>query len=192
MNLRREVSKALVARGFERDGRSHRLRLSDGFSFYVDTGPLGRQSDISPEIGIRHDEVERIACELEGLEYDEWVGTVGANVGYVNGDGYRTWEGIESKEEVLRELDKAMDRLRPYLRLDRLLDAWPAIRMQDDPVRTPRQLAIMLLTGVDRAIILQRLDHERPLWFKLGNDFVELFQRIEAGVHRHLAARANK
>jgi hypothetical protein len=189
MNLRREISKALMARGFERNGRAHRLRLSDGFSFVVDTGPLGKDSDIAPWVMIRNDEVDRLESELSNLEYDGWGGHIGANVGCLNGNGYQTWENPVDKEEVLRAIDQAMDRLRPYLGLDRMADAWNAFRIPDEPIRIFREIPIMLLRGADDAAILRKLDEARPIHCKHGGPVTEQFLRFEARVRRRLAER---
>ncbi len=88
MNLRREVSKALVKQGFRRNGRMHLLPLDKEYSFWVDTDPLERRPDISPFVGIRHNGVEGLTAEFLGLSKDDWVGTIGANVGYVLHNGY--------------------------------------------------------------------------------------------------------
>lgn len=83
MTLRKEVSNALVVAGYKRSGRMHQIRTDEEFSLWVDTGPLETREDIAPFIGIRHEPTQQLRARLKGHANDPWVGTVGANVGYV-------------------------------------------------------------------------------------------------------------
>jgi len=69
-NLRRQVSEALVERGYSRDGRMHLLKLTSELSWVVDTGPLGKGADISPFVGIRHEALEQLVFRLLDLPLD--------------------------------------------------------------------------------------------------------------------------
>ena len=159
MNLRREVSNALVGRGFRRRDRIHLLRIDASFSLGVDTGPLGKRSDIAPFVGIRHDGVETLLSELLDLAPDDWVGTVAANVGYVLGKGYQRWEPPTQAEHVLEAIEIALDRLRPLLSLEKLPEAW-SIEGARGPLWRYREI-IVLLTRGQVADSLMRLEAAR-------------------------------
>jgi hypothetical protein len=131
MNLRKEVSARLIERGFRQDGRTHLLRVSGEFSLGVDTGPLGARTDIAPLAGIRHAPTESLLGKLLDLPGDEWVLTVAANVGYVLGGRYLAWQPPTPPEEVLERIDAALERLRSFLSLDRLPEAWKLQGTQD-------------------------------------------------------------
>jgi hypothetical protein len=184
MNLRREVSNALVARGFRREGRMHLLRVDENFSLWVDTGPLGERSDIAPFVGVRHDGVEQQVSELLGLSADDWVGTVGANVGYVLGDEYKSWEPPRELEEVLRTIDSALERLRPLLSLDKLPRAWE-IKGAKDPSWRYREIVILLLRG-ERQSALDRLDAARAEMCQQKDEICEQFQAFAQRVQARL------
>jgi hypothetical protein len=122
--LRNDVSKSLVAEGYKRNGRLHQLRYDDDFAFWVDTGLLGKRTDIAPFVGIRHEPTQRLRAELRRSQDDRWVGTVGANVGYVLGIGYRSWEQPAVASDVMPVLHSAVDRLRAFLNVETLPNAW--------------------------------------------------------------------
>jgi hypothetical protein len=124
MNLRREVSNGLVARGFRRQGRVHSLRVNEQFSLWVDTGPLNRRPDIAPFVGIRHEQVELLCAELLDLPSDEWTGTVGANVGYVLSGEYKWWQPPAQAVEVISAIEESLERLKLFLSLERLPEVW--------------------------------------------------------------------
>lgn len=124
MSLRKAVSRALVVRGYERDGRTHLKAVGDGVHVYVDTGPVGRQTDIAPYVGLRHDAVSDLVSDLLELPRDRFVGTVGANVGYVLGRGYAAWYDPGDADAVLAAIDQAEITLLDYVPLHRLPDAW--------------------------------------------------------------------
>src|ERR1700704_1982432 len=67
LNLRREVTSALVADGFVRGKRVHVKRVDDEWSLLVDTGEIGKKQGIAPVIGIRHDRGERRLRERRDL-----------------------------------------------------------------------------------------------------------------------------
>jgi hypothetical protein len=71
MNLRKETSRALVDRGYRRDGRIHLLSVDPEFSLWVDTGPLGPRVDIAPFVGLRHEAVENLAEAKAKKSLDE-------------------------------------------------------------------------------------------------------------------------
>jgi hypothetical protein len=123
-NLRRDVSDALIARGFTRSDRVHTLAAGDAFSLWVDTGPIGSSVDVAPFIGLRHDGVESLRATLLGTVAMETAGTVGANVGYVLGLGYRSWAPPTSVAEVMGTIEAGLDRLRDFMSLEKLIAAW--------------------------------------------------------------------
>src|SRR5262249_40890448 len=144
MNLRKEVSNALVARGFRRDDRVHTLRVDKDFSFLVDTGPLGKKTDIAPFVGIRHDQVQKLESELIGLNNSDSVATVSANVGYVLGQGYRWWSPPSRSAEVIQAIDAALERFRRMLSLEKLLEAW-SIEGTTAPGWRYNQISVLML-----------------------------------------------
>jgi len=123
-NLRRAVSDELVKSGFDRIERVLMLPVNNDFSLWVDTGPLGSRADIAPFIGIRHEGVENLRARLLGTTSLSTAGTVGANVGYVLGVGYRSWEAPSSASEVVTMINTGLDRLRGYTSLKKLVAAW--------------------------------------------------------------------
>jgi hypothetical protein len=85
---KRNSAKAwFTSRG--RNGRGHRLRVDADFSWCVDTGIIGNNTDIAPFVGIRSDAIEAARADLMALPRDEWVATVIGNVGYVLGGEYK-------------------------------------------------------------------------------------------------------
>jgi len=182
MNLRKDVSKALVARGFHLwEGRSHLIRVDADFSLGVDTGPLGKRSDIAPYVGIRHDGVQQLRADLMGSSANERTGTVGANVGYVLGEEYRRWEPPSTHEEVLRVIDLALGRLRQYLSLDRLPEAWK-IRGTNTPGWRYNEIAALLLKG-DHQAVLERLEAARAEYCAYEDGVCEQFRAFEQRVN---------
>jgi hypothetical protein len=124
MNLRNSVSRALVATGYRRNGRLHQLRLNEDFSFWVDTGPLGTRPDIAPFVGIRHDPTQQLRSRLRQNSDDPWVGTVGANVGYVLQLGYKSWEPPSETADVMSSICSATERLTDFLNVNTLPNVW--------------------------------------------------------------------
>ncbi len=174
MNLRKEVSNALVSRGFRRNGRMHMLRVDGDFSFWVDTGPLGQRVDIAPFVGIRHDRVEQLKAELMHLPQDDWVGTVGANVGYALGQQYKWWEAPAQCDEVMNTIELALEGLRPFLSLSKLPEAW-AIQGARTPGWRYRDIVVSVLTG-DSAGVLSRLESAREAFCQQEGEICEQFR----------------
>ena len=177
MNLSRKVSNALVARGYRRYDRNHLFRVDQDWSFCVDTGPLGKQSDIHPFVGIRHDGVETILAELMALPAYDWTGTVGANVGYILGFGYIWWKPPSQPEEVLRAIDHAIERLRPFLNLERLPELWNTPGTKE-PAWRFKEMVILLLLG-KREALFERLDAARAVECKNEDEICEQFRSFE-------------
>lgn len=123
-DLRRDVSEALIAAGFRRVDRVHTISLPDGFALWVDTGPIGSRPDVAPFVGIRHQGVEELRAALLNTNVVPSAGTVGANVGYVLGIGYRSWEPPSETHEVLPVINAALEKLRGFATLDGLVNAW--------------------------------------------------------------------
>jgi len=178
VNLRGEVSKALVNRGFRRDGRTHLLRVDKEFSLGVDTGPLGKRSDIAPFVGIRNDKVECLLTTLLDVPEDEWSWTVGANVGYVLGDGYQWWEPPAPPEDALRSIDAALTRLEEFLSLSELPKLWEEIQGTRDPSWRYRQIIILFLQG-KRDMGLQALEESRQEFCKNEDEICDQFRGFE-------------
>jgi hypothetical protein len=162
-NLRWEVTNALVAEGFRRGRRVHRKPIDEEWSLLVDTGVIGKESDIAPAAGLRSEQVERLLRELCALPSGgDPSGTVGANVGYIVDGEYRSWLRLPggspvTVEEVVGTIHAALDRLARYANLDRLDAAWaelPDTRL--DPSTPYRRVIVRFLLddrpGVDREL----------------------------------------
>jgi hypothetical protein len=180
MSLRKQVSKALVARGFRRDGRRHLKRLDDEFSFAVDTGLLNDKPDIAPLVGIRSDSVERRLMQYLELPADEWIATVGANVGYVLGQGYRVWMPPSTADEVLASIDQGLERLRPFLSLEKMPEVWDLTGIRD-PAWRYREMVMLLLRGV-RDAIPARLEAAREDFCKFQDEVCEQFEQFARNI----------
>jgi hypothetical protein len=184
-NLRRQVSDMLVDKGFRRNDRSHMLRLDEEFSFAVDTGPLGKRADIAPFVGVRHDSAERLLGELMELPDDPWLGTIGANVGYVLGRGYLWWEPPAEAPEVVAVIEEGLARLRPFLTLDKLTHLWELTDVRD-PAWRYREIAILILRG-EKHSVLGRLEEARKEFCKQRDEICEQFEGFEKNVRDRLA-----
>lgn len=174
INLRRDVSSALVADGFVRGKRIHIKRIDADWSLLVDTGAIfqgtiGQSKDIAPGVGLRHDRVEQLLQQLCGLPPSADSGTVWANAGYIVDGTYRAWlppfaPGMPpvTVEEVVAVIRAALTRLSGYLDLARVPAAWEDIReTQADPACAYRRVVVQLLlrdpAGVQRE--LARAEH---------------------------------
>ena len=187
VNLRRAVSDSLVERGFHRSGRTVVQRLGDEWSFWVDTGPLGKSADITPFVGIRNDRVEELFACLLGVPHDKYVGTVGANVGYLIDGQVITWVEPTPADEVVRAIERALERLRPYLSLDRLPQAWE-LKGASDPGKLYRLVVIALLRG-DRESAMQALENARKVFCKVENAVCDQFRDFEARALQYLSGQ---
>jgi len=154
--LRKQVSDALCAQGYRRRGRAHLLRVDDDFSFCVDTGIPGPRTDIAPYVGIRSELVESTRSELMALEHDEWVGTAGANVGYILEGEYRYWDTGTSAQLVLDRISSALDKFRPFMSLATLHQAFSFRGAAENP-GTPYALVVIALLNGDTDLVAGRL-----------------------------------
>lgn len=184
MNLRREVSKELMKRGFRRDGRTHLRRVDEEFSVGVDTGPLEKRADIAPFVGIRHDGVETLLAELADIPADDWVFSVGANVGYVLGGEYLAWEPPSQVREVVEVIDSALGHLHSFLSLECLPKAW-SIKGAKDPMWRYREMILLLLRGEKLAIGEKFLDARRELC-KREDEICEQYRGFERRLQERL------
>jgi hypothetical protein len=180
MNLRRKVSDGLVMRGFRRMGRMHLLRADKDWSYWVDTGPIGKQPDISPFVGIRHDDIERLFLELLHLPRDQIVGTLGANVGYILDGKYRFWSSADKFDEVLQAIEMALERLRPFMTLNTISEGW-RIEGTQTPGWQYREIIVLLLNG-EKQLMLDRLRAARTELCRYNDALCEEFIRFEQTV----------
>lgn len=119
MNLRREVVSSLTDRGYLRKDRTHFLPIDEERSWVVDTGPLdSHRTDIAPFVGIRHESLEKLMSELLDVPHNGVNASVGANVGYVLGVGYKTYKSPTAVANVLNAIDAAQERLRQHLGIE--------------------------------------------------------------------------
>lgn len=184
MNLRRDVSNALVALGYRRHERMHHLRLSESFSFWVDTGPITGGPDIAPFVGLRSVEVEDLVSKLMNLSSDEWVGTLGANVGYVLGGDYRSWQSPGDAPEVIAGINQALERLRPHAHLTSLGRAWDIVG-REDPSYWYRALAVACLTEQAPDEINRLTDTARSDLCATDDEVCEQFREFESRFVRY-------
>jgi hypothetical protein len=186
MNLRKGVSTALVKAGYRRDDRMHHLAIAPGVSFWVDTGPLGKRDDIAPAVGLRHDEIEHLLADLMELPRDEWVGTAGANVGYVLGQQYRHWQSPSTVSEVIETIEAAKARLTALGRVEQLPDVWQIVG-RDDPWWRYREIVALFLAG-DRESISGRLAEASKVFCKRQDEICEQFATFSRQLTARLAA----
>lgn len=114
LSLRRSVSDLLVDRGLDRSGRTLRRPLAAEFHLIVDTGPLTGGPDVSPWVGLQYTAAARIQAALLELAFDDFVATVGANIGVVLQRDYLSWQSLDDVAEVLDTIDAGADRLREF------------------------------------------------------------------------------
>lgn len=169
MNLRSEVSRALIASGFTRTDRMHMRRVTLDWSFWVDTGPIGRRCDIAPRVGIRHDGIERKFAELMNVPADNMVGTIGTNIGYIRGQGYQTWEPPSEPNEVMAAITEALELFRPFLDLQKVHELWK-IEGTQDPLWRYREIILFYIRG-EECVLLDKLQQARTI-FCARNDAV--------------------
>ena len=184
MNLRQEVSKILVGRGFRRKDRMHLLQVDKDFYYWVDTGPLEKRSDIAPFVGIRHDGVETLFAEFLGVPKDDSSGTVGANVGYVLQEGYLSWGPSSEPKEVLNKIDEALERYKPFISLGKLMGAWDVAAIAD-PNRPYREIVILVIQE-DYEGALNRLEAARKIFCKEADEICEQFKGFEERVLNYM------
>lgn len=189
-NLRKAVSDGLVRSGFVRTDRVHVKNVDDEFSLWVDTGPLGNRSDIAPFVGIRHHPTEDLRARLMGSEPHTTSGTVGANVGYVLGQGYQWWEPPVEPEEVLTAINAALDTLRPLLSIDRLSVVWE-IEGARRPGWQYSQIALELIRG-DREAVNRCLLAAQDDLCKRDDEVCEQFRAFAKRVTQLLEAQADR
>ena len=176
-NLRSEVSDKLVERGFRRVDRMHLLRVDKDWSFWVDTGPIGKSADISPFVGIRHDGLEVMRSELMGLPHDESVGSLGANAGYILNEGYRHWKAESKSVEVLGCIDRALDRLKPLMDLKKINEGWK-IQGATTPGWQYSEIIVYYLLGQE-GLVLEKLRMAQAVFCKRDDGVCEQFKSFE-------------
>jgi hypothetical protein len=189
-NLRSEVSDTLVRRGFRRFDRMHLLRVDKDWSFWVDTGPIGKSADISPFVGIRHDGLEVVRSELMGLPHDESVGSLGANAGYILNEGYRHWKAESKSEEVLGCMDKALERLKPLMNLKKINEGWK-IQGATTPGWQYREIIVFYLLGQE-SLVLEKLRMAHAVLCKRDDNLCKEFKGFEQRLLKKLNPQTNQ
>lgn len=189
LNLRREVTDALVAEGFKRGKRVHLKRVDDDWNLLVDTGDVGKRQGITPWVGIQSRTVERLLQELLDLPAYAFSGTVAANVGYIVDGAFRQWmppivPGMPevSVDEVLDLIRAGLDRLSGYCRLDRLPAAWEAMpQTQSDPSCAYRRVLVQLLLG-DAGGVERELGRAEAEYCRRDDEICATFRRFRESV----------
>lgn len=186
MNLRKAVSKALEDRGFSRDGRQHIQNIKEGVAFWVDTGPLNNRADIAPYVGVRHDLVEELYTRFLGLAQNPFVGTVGANVGYILDLGYKAWHPPAQVPEVLDTIEDALNIFRRFTCLEELPGAW-SIKGTQAPGWRFRLVVSWALLG-DREKVEEALEVARTKACRYEDKEAVQFRKFEAALGEYLEA----
>ena len=167
----------------------HLRRIDSEFSFWVDTGPLGRREDVSPFAGLRSDMVETLFADFLGLSRDPYVGTVGANVGYLLEGDYRSWSPPDTLTQVMEVTWAALERMRPFASMSTLEGAWQVKATMADPGAVYR-LSIMAVISGDHAKLRERLEHARQRECAQENGVCEQFRAFEARLMAYANAPA--
>lgn len=189
MNLRREVSAALIDRGYSRDDRMHLLSIDGERSWVVDTGPLdSKRADIAPFVGVRHESLEKLTSELLNVPPHASNASAGANVGYVLGVGYKNYIPPTATSIVMSAIDAAQDRLRPYLSVEDLPAIWKLTGVYD-PGRRYRDVVINLMTG-RHSDIPKSLEEARTEFCEYEDEVCAQFRVFEENVRKQMAAPA--
>ena len=187
MTLRKQVSDALVQLGYRRRGRTHLLPVNDDFSFCVDTGPIGPRTDIAPFVGIRSDSVEHARAELMSVEDDEWIGTVGGNVGYVLGGEYRWWNEGASAQAIVEDILAALETLRPYTSLTTIADVFTCGWASGNP-GAPYALVVIALLNADPPLVVRQLAHAELVLCARADEVCDQFRAFDARVRERLSS----
>jgi hypothetical protein len=185
MNLRHAISDALVQRGYSRKERTHLLQVDNECSWVVDTGPLNsKRTDIAPFVGIRVNALEDLTSTLLEVPSDDSNASVGANVGYVLGVGYKTYIPPTAPDRVMADIDDAVMRLQPYANLPKLPEVWKLTGVYDPGWRY-RDIAIKLLTG-HHGEILRSLAEARKEFCEYEDEVCDQFLAFERNVRSRL------
>lgn len=154
MPLRKELAKVFVTAGWKKVNDVLRRDEDPEWSMVVGLGPLNRREDVSAALGIRSESVQGLHTELSGLENAPTVATVGANYGYVTGGSFKMWAAPEdSVEDIYQNILGGLEKLRPYMSLDRVADAYVAIPAAEaDPSAHYRLIVIELLRERPEAV----------------------------------------
>jgi len=179
MTLRQDVFRALRSDGFKGKNGVCKRPDADGFSFVVSTGPLNKRTDISPTVGIRHDEIENLWYDLSGLPRNEYSATIGANLGYVLDGTYRDWQPPATAEEVLGFIRQGFDKLRPLMHLDRIRDGF-AIPGSD--MAKNYTLVLVELVRGDAAGVERELTNAYDAYCGQSGEVCDQFLKFEANL----------
>ena len=186
--LRKQVSEALVSRGFERDRRAHRKRVDADFWLCVDTGVIGPIADIAPFVGFRSDAVEDARADLMGLPRDPWVASAIGNVGYVLGGEYKHWLGGTAPALVVDTIFKGLDAVEPFMSLP-TIDGVFAHRWAFASPGAPYVLVVAALLNGDARLVQRRLADAEARLCAQQDEVCEQFQEFKARVLERLADR---
>lgn len=179
----------LVSRGYVRKYRTHLFRIDEERSWVVDTGPLdSKRTDIAPFVGIRHESLESLTSQLMELPSDDSNASVGANVGYVLGIGYKTYIPPTAIAHVISAIDAAQERLGQYLEIDRFPEVWKLTGVYDPGWRY-RSIVIKLMTGRP-AEIAKDLEDARSEFCAYDDEVCAQFRGFERNVHDYVGRRS--
>jgi hypothetical protein len=156
-------------------------------SLVVDTGPLNGFGDIAPWIGLQYLPAVQLQAALMELPLDRFNATVGDNVGIILGDGYRSWSGLASFDDVVGAVVRAASRMLAFADLEALPSTFeiPGATTPTAFNAVPIYLLLGVPTEVERWLAKGALDecqHPGPV--------CDQFRRFEANARSRLRPNA--
>ena len=123
------------------------------------------------------------------LEHDDWVATVGANVGYVLNGEYRWWDEGAPVQEVLGRISAALETFGPYLSLSTLAGAFELRGAAQLPGKPFALVVIALLNG-DVGLVVRHLADAEAILCTQTDAVCDQFKDFEVRVRKRLSAIA--
>ncbi len=80
-------------------------------------------------------------------------------------------------QEVLNKIGEALDQFRPYLRLEKLIDAWGVASIKD-PIWPYREIVILIMQE-EYEFALKRLEEAREIFCKQEDEICDQFKGFE-------------
>lgn len=174
-----------MGRGYVQKSRTLSLPIDTDRFWVIDTGPFdSKRTDIAPFVGIRHEALEALTSELLEVPRDGANASIGANVGYILGIGYKTYAAPTAVANVLDVIDKAQEQLRPHLAIEAVPVIWKLTGVYDPGWRY-RDIAIKLMTGRD-ADIPNALNEARAEFCEYDDEVCAQFRSFEKNVRNRM------
>jgi hypothetical protein len=147
---------------------------------------MGSRTDIAPYVGIRSDAVEHAKAELMSLADDDWIGTVGANVGYVLGGEYRWWNEGASVQPIVDDILAALEWFRPYMTLKTIADVFRLDWASRNPGAPYAMVVIALLNG-NPSLVAKQLADAESIFCERADEVCDQFRAFETRVRERLS-----